>query len=190
MTQEKIHETAFNLYEKMLPSMIKKFGRKYLLIDRTNSIDDFKNFFFIVVLESVMLYRKSHVSKNPVITTKWKHKNGKSQFHKMKIETFVIEQLKKRLDESTKNLNVKVENGNYEKEMSYQSFIKKRAYYKAGNFKVAFIRPEISFSEMHKENSDLDDENFDPENYREGLSDEIHDLLFSDNNDDDDSYDQ
>lgn len=94
----------------------------------------------------------------------------------MKIETLVIEQLKKELDKQM-NFEVIVRKGDYTETMSYSSFVKRRAYLKANNYEIEFSRQEIPFSLLASGNGDSDD-NIDPESYREGLQEEINDILY------------
>lgn len=173
--QERIHASALEIYERMLPTVLSTYGPKYCRIDRINTLDDFKSLFYLVVYNAVCLYDATHKSKGSSQIVEWKKSNGKTK-HRMKIETFVIEQLKKELDKQM-NFEVIVKKGDYTETMSYSSFVKRRAYLKANNYEITFLKQEIPFSLLAGGNSDSDD-SIDPELYREGLQDEINDILY------------
>lgn len=173
MTNEQLHEIAYEIYESMLPSVINSFGRKYVMMDRINSIEDFKSHFYLVVYNSVCIYHKNRSGKGNPSIIEWKKNNGKATNHRMKIQTFIIEQLKKELD-NLNNLTVVIRKGNYTEKLSYSQFTKRRAYLKANGFTVEFMFPDVLFSEL----SGPDSENFDPENYRAGLKEEINSILY------------
>lgn len=174
--QEQLVDLSYKIYKKMLPSVISTYGNKFCSIDNINTLDDFKNAFYLVVYDAVCLYDATHVSKGGARIIEWKKNNGNMK-HKMKIETFVIEQLKKELDKRM-NFDVVIKKEDYVETISYSSFVKKRAYLKANGYEIEFLRQETPFSTLASKENGNDESYLDPEHYRVGLKDEINEVLY------------
>lgn len=148
-----INELTLYIFEQLKPQL-KPYERRYFQIDPViNSAEDFYQEVFFAVREAVINYCKQYNGSSAKAAL-WKLRNGMNG-NRMKLASYVQNYLKKLLNIS--GLYVQITRDGRVELITSKEYIKKKALLNITSDQVKFVRPEIPFSSLSKE-----DNNFDP----------------------------